>query len=186
MDKAGYQVGTLGLWGGVGALWACVGWSAVLLFAIWRLAAIALEALDFEWTAWHWAAAVINTLFMAWSEGYRGFQMSFSPRTASRVHYVAYHPSPLRTALAPLFAVGYFDAGRRTLSIAWLGTVAIVLLILLVHQLPQPWRGIIDMGVVLGLTWGVISFWSCLVRLFAGDAVDRSPDVPGASLEEAK
>jgi len=33
------------------------------------------------------------------------------------------------------------------------GTAAIVVLVLLVHRLEQPWRGIVDAGVVTGLTW---------------------------------
>ena len=167
-----------GLLGAIAALWAAVGWSAVLLFAIWRLAIIAMDALDYDWNWLHWTLAVGNLIFMAWSEGYKGFQLSFSPRTAARVHYLAHHPGLLSTLLAPAFAVGYFFAGRRTLLIAWLGTLAIIILILLVHRLPQPWRGIVDMGVVLGLTWGVVTYWVCLHRAFNNQLQGWSPDVP--------
>ena len=32
-----------------------------------------------------------------------------------------------------------------------------IVLIVSVRQLPQPWRGMVDAGVVVGLTWGVVS-----------------------------
>ena len=45
---------------------------------------------------------------------------------------------------------------------SFLVTSAIIILVLLVRLLPQPWRGIIDAGVVLGLLLGIASivyFW---------------------------
>ena len=53
-------------------------------------------------------------------------------------------------------------------------TAMVILLILLVERLPQPWRGIVDAGVLLGLSWGLVSFWIFTVRAFfgLGPAVD--------------
>jgi hypothetical protein len=36
-------------------------------------------------------------------------------------------------------------------------TIAMIVLILLVRRLGQPWRGVIDAGIVLGLGWGFVS-----------------------------
>jgi hypothetical protein len=114
---------------------------------------------------------------MAWAEGYRGFQMRFSPRTVARARYLYDHPSPARCILAPLFVIGYIQAGKRTRIAVWAGTTAIVVLILLVHRLDQPLRGIIDAGVVVGLSWGIVTLlhgsW-----LASSNRISADPDVP--------
>ena len=66
-------------------------------------------------------------------------------------------PTTARVILAPLFAAGFFGGSRREQIGAFLGTAAIIALVLLVHRLEQPWRGILDAGVVTGLTWGVVA-----------------------------
>lgn len=146
--------------------WAIAGWSAVLLVAIVRLSAIALEALASDLTALQWATLAGNTALLAWAEGYRGFQQRFTPRAVARVLYLRQHPTPAIAWLAPLFCVGFFRATPRVLQLTWTGAALIVLLILVVHGLPQPWRGIVDLGVVVGLSWGLVSFlvmgWSAL------------------------
>jgi hypothetical protein len=48
-------------------------------------------------------------------------------------------------------------AARKDQMRARVLLVTIVTLILAVRLLPQPWRGIVDGGVVVGLGWGVIS-----------------------------
>ena len=63
----------------------------------------------------------------------------------------------VRSLFAPLFAMGFFHATRATKITAYVLTLAIVVLVILVHRLDQPWRGIIDAGVVVGLGWGVLS-----------------------------
>jgi len=39
----------------------------------------------------------------------------------------------------------------------WIGTGLIVLAVLIFNQLSQPWRGILDAGVLVGLVWGTTS-----------------------------
>ena len=94
---------------------------------------------------------------MGRSEGYKGFQKKFSPRTAARIHHLYTSPNLLHTILAPLFGMGYFHATRRRQATSVLVTTAIIGLVLLVRQTPQPWRGIVDLGVVAGLMWGLVS-----------------------------
>jgi F0F1-type ATP synthase membrane subunit a len=57
-------------------------------------------------------------------------------------------------------------------------TTGIVVLVLLVRAVPQPWRGIIDLGVVVGLAWGIISIVVFSIQAFFSDTFDYSPDVP--------
>jgi hypothetical protein len=74
--------------------------------------------------------------------------------------------------------MGYFHATRRRKIVSYSLTSGIVLLILAVHHLAQPWRGIIDGGVVIGLVWGIISILWFTVRAFSGNCFDYSPEVP--------
>ena len=89
---------------------------------------------------------------MAYTEGYRGFQVSFSPRTAARIRHLRDRPVVAHAVLAPLFAMGFFRAARRTKLTTWVLTTSVVILIVLVQPLDQPWRGIVDSGVVAELT----------------------------------
>ena len=61
--------------------------------------------------------------------------------------------------------------------VVWIGTTAIVGLVLLVQGFSQPWRGIADAGVVVGLTWGLLSFVLLVWKTFASGTFFRSPEV---------
>lgn len=165
--------------GMIAAGWAILGWSTVLLFAIVRLGAITLQGLATELTAWQWLVFVANALFMAYAEGYRGFELKFSPRAAARVLWLRQHADWRLAALAPLFLIGYFAAERRIVRLTWAGTVLIIGLVVVFHQLPQPWRGILDAGVVIGLTWGLLSFWRLTWRVLRSGQYPVAPAVPG-------
>jgi hypothetical protein len=159
--------------------WAVLGWSAVLAVAIARLGANALDALGMELDGLQWATLVANTAFLAWAEGYRGFQCRFSPRAAARVLHLRDHATTLTAVLAPVFCVGFFAASARVLRLTWGGAGLIVLVIVVVRQLPQPWRGIIDTGVVIGLAWGLASFLVMSWRALASGRYPAAPEVPG-------
>ena len=154
-----------------------MGVSALLIGAIYRLTPIALTAYQGQLTrAQGWLAA-LYCLFMLYSEGYRGFQQHFSPRTAARIRYLRDHPDGVRSLLAPLFAMGFFQATRRTKIAAYGLTVGVAILVLIVQQVPQPWRGIIDSGVVLGLSWGMVSFAHSTRQALTRAEFDVSPEV---------
>jgi hypothetical protein len=165
--------------GSLGALWGAAGMFALLGFAIWRLALKAHAAYEMGLTAGQWALTVAVLVFMGYSEGYKGFQKKFSPRTAARVRYLRDRPNGLRSLLAPVFAMGFFHSNRRTKIVAFAMTFGILILVLLVHRLDQPWRGIIDAGVVLGLSWGVVSLAAAVRAALTRADYTASPEVPG-------
>lgn len=150
--------------GVVGATWGVIGVLALLLRAIFGLAPIAAEALLGPLTWLHGLALVGWVVFMAYTEGYRGFQLRFSPFVAARALEVAARPSPLRVALAPAFCMGLFDATRRRLLVSWGILLGVIALIAIVRLLDQPWRGIVDAGVVVGLSWGALSMLASVGR----------------------
>lgn len=164
--------------GRIGAIWGFGGVFTLLGFAIYRLGARALEIAGVSLSPAQWIFLVVFALFMLVAEGYRGFQKKFSPRTAARVRYLYDHPRPSHVALAPFFCMGYFHATRRTRIASISLTVGIVLLVLLVRLLPNPWRGIVDFGVVLGLSYGLVSFIAFTILAFSQRGLRHSPEVP--------
>lgn len=162
------------------AAWGALGLCALLVYAIARLGFVVAAGLEAAWQPWHVAVALANAVFMAWSEGYRGFQLGFSPRSAARVKWLRHNPNLVRTVLAPLFVMGYFNAPPRRLVAVWALTAAIVVAIVVIHALAQPLRAALDIGVVLGLTWGLASFLISLKRTFAVAGYPTSPQVVSA------
>jgi hypothetical protein len=166
------------LGGLLGAAWGIAGFSLILLDAINRLARISWQALGTELSGAQWGLVLLVVVLMAYSEGYRGFQKSFSPRSAARAYYLYRHPEPVAVLFAPLFCMGFFRATRKPLLFAWVGTLLIIMLVVALQATPQPWRGIVDAGVVVGLSWGLLSFWIFVWRAFATGEYPVAPAVP--------
>ena len=159
----------MSLLGWIGSVWGVMGVVALLARAVVGLTPIALEpALDGSMTALHWTLYVAWIAANAYMEGYRGFQKSFSPRVVARAHHLGKHPTPLRVALAPVFCMAMFHAKKKNIIVAWCLFFGIVLLVILVRMLPQPWRGIVDAGVVVGLVWGTLSILVLYARCLMG------------------
>jgi hypothetical protein len=161
------------------AAWGVLGFAAVLVNAIVRLAPVAWEpiaerslssaqvALYVGWVVWMW-----------YTEGYRAFQQQLSPRMVRRALHLARNPVAYRVALAPLFCMGLFHATRRRLVVAWAVLFGIVGLVVAVRQLSQPWRGLVDGGVVVGLGWGLAALLVTFGLAIAGREPDVSPELP--------
>jgi hypothetical protein len=164
--------------GTLGAVWGIGGLSLLFGSALFRLYPYAEEmcGMDFEWV--HWVALAASLLFMGYAEGYKGFHLKFSPRCAARALYLRSNPTVARALFAPLFCMGFFHATRRRKIVAYSLTTMIVLLIMLVRKLDQPWRGIVDAGVVLGLGWGLVSVWLFSIKAFFGKNFTVSPETP--------
>lgn len=167
--------------GCVGAAWGALGVLALLGYATVRIGSVALAGLDYPWRWPHVAVAVANAAFMAWSEGYRGFQKSFSPRCAARTKWLLEHPALLPVLLAPLFVMGYFAAPARRLVAVYGLTAGIALAVIVIHALPQPWRAALDVGVVVGLAWGIATYLGALMRALGAAGCPVRPEVPAAS-----
>ena len=158
------------------ALWGIAGVIALLANAIYRLAPYALELVQRSLTAVELAALVVWVAFNAYSEGYRAFHRMFSPRVVARARTLA-GAKPLFVALAPLYCMGLFHATRRRLLISWSITVGVVGIVILVRSMAQPWRGIIDAGVVVGLTWGLVSLLVFAAHAFGPRGLDHPAEV---------
>lgn len=164
--------------GMIRALWGLGGVILLIGSAVYRLTPLAVDAFtyDFQWQHWAFLAAVL--FFMAYAEGYRAFQLGFSPRVAARARYLRTHRNTLHAFLAPLFCMGYFHAPKRRRITSISVTAGIIVLIILVRLLAQPWRGIVDAGVVVGLAWGLISLVIFSIQALTRERFDYSPEVP--------
>ena len=166
--------------GTISAIWGIVGLSLILGSALVRLYPHARELAQTPFAGYHWAALIASLLFMGYAEGYKGFQCRFSPRAAARALYLKNHPTFMRALFAPFFCMSFFHATRKRRMVSYSLTAMIILLIVMVRHLAQPWRGIVDAGVLLGLAWGLISLWIFTAQAFFGQGFKTSPETPNA------
>ena len=162
----------------LGAWWGLTGVALLLGSAIYRLTPMAVSAFTFEFRWYHTVTLAVVVFFMAYAEGYRAFQRGFSPRVAARARYLQHHASLSHTILAPLFCMGFFHATRRRQITSIAVTAGIIVLVLLVRLLDQPWRGIVDAGVVVGLAWGLIALVLFGRQALTSATFPYSPEVP--------
>lgn len=141
--------------GYVALFWGLGGVVALLSLAILRLFAISIDAFGFSLTLTHWVVFVLSVILMAYAEGYRTFQKSWAPRVVQRAFQLQHQWTPITLLLAPFYCMSFFQATRKRCITAWVTTVCIVLLVIVMNRMAQPWRGLIDAGVVVGLSWGV-------------------------------
>lgn len=131
-----------------------------------------------EMTPWQYGVCAIWSLMNAYMEGYRGFQKKFVPRVLARAHHLAQSPDTLGVVLAPLYAMAYFRATVRAKIAAWGVTGLVIIAITLVRALAQPWRGIVDAGVVVGLGWGLVALLLGVTARLSGRAPSGDPELP--------
>ena len=166
------------MFGQVAAIWGFLGVCIFLGSAIIKLSQISSQLEVETLTVWHWLVMGAWILFMAYYEGYKGFQKGFSPRVAARIYYLKGHATPVRFILAPLFCLGFFDAERKRIIFIFCFSAAIMVLVKLVEHMPMPWRGIMDLGVVVGLSWGLVSMMLFSAKAFWTNNFDFPPGVP--------
>lgn len=159
------------------ALWGITGIIGLLGSAIYRLTPHALDLYEHELFWYHWSAIFISVIFMGYAEGYRGFQKRFSPRVAARALYLRDNPNLIHSLFTPFFCMSYFYAPLRQKILSITLTIVIICLIILVRMSPQPWRGIIDIGVVIGLLWGLVSLLIFSFKAFTDETFSYSAGV---------
>jgi len=159
------------------ASWGLLGVCCLLLQALWRITPIAMEPWDEGMLSpLEMLICAVWVVFNVYAEGHRAFYLRFSPRVVSRAFFVACHGRWHERLLAPLYCMSFFSATRRGMIVAWAMVIGIVTLVVLVHQLSQPWRGIVDAGVVAGLGWGLGSLVVWSVR-YARKGAPLPPDL---------
>jgi hypothetical protein len=141
------------------ALWGVVGVILLLANGVHRVLPHALEPLhSAQFLPWWQLALYLGSIaFNAYMEGYRGFHLRVAPRVVQRAHELSERDNVYDTVLAPLYCASFYGAPVRTLVVRYLLLTLIVGVIVGMHYVPQPWRGIVDAGVVVGLGMGAAS-----------------------------
>lgn len=102
----------------------------------------------------------VTCVFFAYAEGYKGFQLKFSPLVVKRSATFGYKSAknnPFHYLLAPLYSMGLIHATKKRLITSWSVSMGVAMIVALVKRLPPVSRCILDAGVVVGLTWGSLS-----------------------------
>lgn len=125
----------------------------------------------------------VTCLFFAYAEGYKGFQLKFSPlvvkRSMTLVPGTKQGNNPLNYLLAPLYSMGLINATKKRLIVSWSVSLGVGMIVALVKRLPPISRCILDAGVVVGLTWGSLSILLFYLKtLFTGKAPDVDACLP--------
>lgn len=153
-------------------VWGWVGVVYILTNPIKRLLPLALLPFEPGAVAPHaldasgWVAYACFVAFMAYLEGYKGFQRKFAPMVVARAHTLAEGPSPSnggvlawlpKAFFAPFYSMGLFHATKKRLLVSWGMVVGISTVVAACKRVPYPWRSVVDGGVVVGLSWGAAS-----------------------------
>lgn len=161
------------------ALWGLLCVTALLGNAVVRLTPYAVDAMTSgELNGVGWGIFVVWVAFNAYAEGYRAFQKKFCPRVVSRALYLGRNPKPLWLLLALPFCMSLFHSTKRQKIVSWVFIIVLVLVIIAVRMMPQPWRGVVDAGVVVGLSWGVGCLWWLFIKAALGKGEPTPTDIP--------
>ena len=162
------------------AAWGVLGVALLLVQAVVKLTLVAIDPFvtGRGLTPFEWAVCIAWIGASLYSEGYRGFQKAFVPRTVARAFHLATRPRTLFVVFAPAFAMALFYARPKRLVISWMIVFLITLAVVAVRHLPAPWRSIVDIGVVAGLAWGLVSLLVTFARALRGDVPDFALDLP--------
>jgi hypothetical protein len=170
--------------GTIGFVWGVLGVVAFLGYAVVRLIPVAIEALTIDLSPLEWGGLAGSVASLGYYEGYRAFQKAFSPRTVARALAIRSDPKLHHVVLAPLHTMGLFHATTKRLVVSWSVLAGVTGLVVLVRELSQPWRGIVDAGVVVGLSWGVVSLLVYFALALAGRPMPVPPDTPAARVAD--
>ena len=127
------------------------------------------------------SAYILTCLWFAYVEGYKGFQLKFSPLVVSRSFTLDPSSSPIHHLIfAPFYSMALFHATKKRMIVSWSVSIGVAAVVAAVKRLPYPWRNIVDAGVVVGLTWGTVSILGgYIISLATGIApIDVDPALP--------
>lgn len=137
--------------------WAIAGNLAAFAEAVFRLSQTTAKLLHTHAIGGaELAFAACWVPLIVWGEGHRALARRFVPKLVARADQLIDQPRRVKL-LAPLVVIGLVHAPLRTLVAAWSGVAAIVLAIVVVGRLPPTWRAMVDLGVVLALSYGAIA-----------------------------
>jgi uncharacterized membrane protein YjdF len=125
--------------------------------AIFRLFPHVKEGFSYSLSNFQWIVLILYLMIMIVGKGYFALHRSFVPRVISRAELLTKKANLLDRLLAPLFCMGFIKAPLKRMIISYTMLFFIILFIISASRIAQPWRGIIDLGVIVGLSLGIVS-----------------------------
>jgi hypothetical protein len=135
--------------------WGAIGVGLTFVDAVLRLGWHAVRTLRAGLDAMQWCAFVFLAAAFVYGEGHRALQRRFVPAVMARALELSRARSRIHRWLAPFYVAGLVGAPGSVLVRAWASVFLIVLAVLIVRALPEPWRGMTDGAVALALAWGL-------------------------------
>ncbi len=136
--------------------WALVGVVALLGNAVVRLGRRGLDTVREGLSAGEWTVLAAVFVLFVYVEGVRALQRKWVPFVVGRMEALGRRSPLLHRLLAPLHVMALVGGPRRTVLRAWAGVAAVIVAILVLRSVPDPWRGIVDVGVAAALGWGLL------------------------------
>ena len=130
---------------------------AIFSSAIYRLYPHVQESISYEFSILNWIVLVLYLIVMIVGKGYFALHRGFVPRVINRSELLVENGNLLDRLFAPLYCMGFFKAPKKRLIISYSMLLLIITFIASASKISQPWRGIIDLGVVIGLSLGILS-----------------------------
>jgi hypothetical protein len=169
----------------IASLWAAGGVVMILGKSIKRILPIALEPFGPNASAplsnFQLSSYVAMCLWFAYVEGYKGFQLKFSPLVVARAQTLQpLNGTPIHHILfGPFYAMGLFHATKKRKIVSWSVSLGVGLIVAAVKRLAYPWRNIIDAGVIVGLSWGSLSIMIQWIKAaLLGQKLAMDPALP--------
>jgi len=169
------------------AVWSVFQVVCLLANAIKRLIPIAAEPiLQNDLLPWQWTMYVGFAIFMAYTEGYKAFQLKFSPLVVQRAFGLSDQtPNLFNYILSGPYAMGLFGATKKRMIVSWSVTIFVLALVPIVKRLPYPYRAIVDAGVIVGLSYGALATIWQTIRGLCGVLPNVDPCLPPSQDEGA-
>ena len=160
--------------------WGVCGFLGILGSAIGRLTKVAIvPVLQRDLTLLQWGMFGSMMAGFAFFEGYKAFQLKFSPMLVQRAMTLSREGTPLHhIILAPFYSMGLFHATPRRRNLSWSISLGVAAIIGVVKRLPYPWRSVVDAGVCVGLGWGCASMAVLFARAISGTPPGVDPCLP--------
>jgi hypothetical protein len=128
----------------------------LLLDPVARLGLRGVRGLSEGLTGAQWALAAVVFAAFVYGEGWLALHQKFSVHVIARLVALKRERLLLKV-LGVLYAASLVGDQPRTMLKAWLGVAAIGAAVVLVKQLPQPYRSMVDISVAAALLLGIVS-----------------------------
>lgn len=157
------------------AAWALAGVAAILGWAAFRLTSRGLPVVLEGLLPLQWVALAGSVAVFLYGEGVLALQRGWMPRVVARAEALGRARPRVLWLAAPLHAMGFVGVPIRVALRAWLGAGAIVVAVVLVRALPDPWRGIVDLAVATALAWGALVAAARALRFLTTTSLPSEP-----------